>query len=230
MTAAAHATSVAGRLQAVRSRVRLACERVGRDPREVTLIGVTKGQPAAAIVEAAAGGLADFGENYVQEAVAKLDELTGQLAPLPHFHFIGHLQTNKARQVAGRFDLIHGVDSIRLVDALAAAANGSPVRMMLQVNIGEEPSKGGVSPTALPTLVAYAISQPGVELAGLMAIPPAVPEPDRARPYFRTMRQLAAELGLSALSMGMTGDFEVAIEEGATHIRVGRAIFGERTR
>jgi pyridoxal phosphate enzyme (YggS family) len=224
------------RIERVRTRTVAACDRVGRDPAEVTLIAVTKTRPAAVVAAACEAGIRDFGENYSQEALAKMQALAGgwpRLAPgqpdSPRFHMIGHLQTNKARACAGVFATLQGVDSEKLLLALARASNGrEPLRVMLQVNIGEEPAKHGVPARELGDLLTRARAVPGISVLGLMAIPPPAASPEDSRPYFRRMRELAEQHGLKALSMGMTDDFEVAIEEGATHIRVGRAIFGGR--
>lgn len=216
--------TIAARTEAVRERVELACQRAGRRSTEVTLIAVSKTWPAETVADATAAGLTDFGENRVQEAVAKMDEL-------PHdaltWHLIGHLQTNKVRAAAGRFAILHAVDSERLLHAVAANAR-EPQRVMIEVNVSGEATKFGVSPAGLERLLAAAATLPTVRVEGLMTVAPLAADPEASRPYFRSLRMLAEQHGLRALSMGMTGDFEVAIEEGATHIRVGRAIFGER--
>ncbi len=217
---------IASRLAAIHVRIRQACERSGRDPDSVTLIGVAKTQPLALIREAWEAGLRDIGENYIQEAVVKIDAMAP--GERPAFHFIGHLQTNKARLASGRFAILHGIDSERLLNALSAASSAAPQPIMLQVNLGDEASKHGVAPAALAGLVGHARSLPGIELRGLMTIPPASDDGLAGRPWFRDLHALAKTFGLEGLSMGMSGDFETAIEEGATHIRVGRAIFGER--
>jgi pyridoxal phosphate enzyme (YggS family) len=190
---------------------------------------VTKTWPAGTVLAALAAGLTDFGENRVQEGVAKAAEVTLQLgaAPLPRWHLVGHLQTNKVRAALGTFAILHTVDSERLLRAIDAAAS-QPVPVMIEVNIAAEPTKFGIAPEQLPGLLDAARGLPNVEVRGLMTVAPRVPEPEQARPAFRALRELARRHGLKELSMGMTEDFEVAIEEGATHIRVGRALFGER--
>jgi PLP dependent protein len=228
MTAVSDPGTVAERVAAVRARMAAACARAGRDPASVTLIGVSKTQPAAKIVEAWQAGATDYGENYVQEALPKIAEVRAVAGDGPRFHFIGHLQRNKAKAAVGPFAILQSVDSVRLLDALAAAAGDSRVSVMLQVNLAGEETKGGIAPGGLPELLAHARSLGPITVEGLMTVPPAAGA-EAARPYFRQLRGLAAEHGLSALSMGMSDDFEVAIEEGATHVRVGRAIFGERS-
>jgi pyridoxal phosphate enzyme (YggS family) len=220
------AQEVAANVAEVGSRIAAACARSGRAEGDVTLIGVTKGQPVEAIRAGLAAGLRDFGENYLQEALPKIEALE-DAAARPRFHFIGHLQSNKAKGAAGRFAILHGVDSPRLLRALANAAH-APIEVMLQVNIAAEATKHGVAPAELGALLAEARGLLHVRVTGLMTIPPPAAGPEASRPYFRALRELAREHGLEKLSMGMTDDFEVAIEEGATHVRVGRAIFGER--
>lgn len=218
---------VGANVAAVRARIAAACGRAGRAPAEVTLIGVTKGQPVEAILAGLATGLRDFGENYLQEAMAKLDALRHAGGGQARFHFIGHLQSNKAKGAAGSFAILHGVDSPRLLYALANAAH-APIEVMLQVNIAGEATKHGVAPRDVGALLAEARALSNIRVTGLMTIPPPATESEASRPHFRALRALAREHGLEKLSMGMTDDFEVAIEEGATHVRVGRAIFGER--
>lgn len=217
------------RLAAVRARIAGACGRAGRDPAEVTLVAVTKTWPAETVARALAAGLTDFGENRVQEGVAKAAEVTLQLgaAPLPRWHLVGHLQTNKVRAALGTFAILHAVDSERLLRAIDAVAS-QPVPIMIEINIAAEPTKFGIGPEQLPGLLDAARAMTGVEVRGLMTVAPRVPKPDDARPVFRALSELARRHGLKELSMGMTEDFEVAIEEGATYIRVGRALFGER--
>ncbi len=225
MTAAA-APALAANIERVRERIALACQRAGRRERDVTLIGVSKTHPAATVREAFAAGLRDFGENRVQEALPKQDE-AGEL-PGAAWHLIGHLQSNKVRAVAGRFAILHGIDSERTLRAVGNAAPGEPQRVFIEVNVAAEESKFGVAPAALLGLVEIARSLPAIRLEGLMTVAPMVPDAEQARPVFTELARLARDLDLPCLSMGMTGDFEVAIEQGATHVRVGRAIFGER--
>jgi pyridoxal phosphate enzyme (YggS family) len=196
-------------------------------PAGVTLVAVSKTQPAAAIREAYAAGQRDFGENYAQEWREKADALA-DLADL-RWHFIGALQTNKVRLLAGRVHAIHTVDRVELAREISKrfAAKGGAVRVFLEVNTGGEASKAGCAPDEAPALATAVRELPGLVLAGLMAIPPAAGDP---RPHFRLLRDLRDRLGLRELSMGMSADWRVAIEEGATVIRIGTAIFGERPR
>ena len=236
---------LAENLARVRERISLACERCRRDPRSVTLIGVTKTVEAAQVREAIALGVAELGENRVQEAVGKAEALA-QLA-LPEgrrvrWHLIGHLQTNKIRPAVRLFETIHSVDSARLAEALdrEAAAQGRRIDVFLQVNVSGEAAKFGCAPGDAAGLAERLAGCGHLRLRGLMTIPPAG-DAAQARPYFRMLRELRDALhqqlhagGRSAgeaplqLSMGMSEDFEVAIEEGADVIRVGTAIFGER--
>lgn len=216
----------AERLAAVRTRIGAACERARLDPASVTLIAVTKTWPASAVAEAWAAGIRDFGENRVQESAAKAAEVAA-IGIEPTWHLIGNLQTNKIRLALRTFDILHAVDSERLLRAIAAAAD-SPVRMMIEVNVSGEPTKHGIVPAELPRLLACAAAQPLVRVEGLMTVAPIVASAEEARPVFRRLRELATGHGLPCLSMGMSDDFEVAVEEGATHVRIGRALFGER--
>ena len=217
------------RLAAVRARIAGACGRAGRDPAKVTLVAVTKTWPAETVLAALAAGLTDFGENRVQEGAVKAAEvaLKSGTESKPRWHLVGHLQTNKVRAALGRFAILHAVDSERLLRAIDAAAS-QPVPVMIEVNVAAEPTKFGIAPEQLPGLLDAARWLPNVEVRGLMTVAPRVLEPEQARPVFRALRELARRHGLKELSMGMTEDFEVAIEEGATLIRVGRALFGER--
>ena len=207
--------SVRDRAEAIRARV----------PAGVTLVAVSKTQPAEAIREAYAAGLRDFGENYAQEWKAKADALA-DLADL-RWHFVGSLQTNKVKLLAGRVAYVHAVDRLELARELSKrwAALGKTVQVFLEVNTGGEESKGGCAPAEVEALAGAVRGLPGVELAGLMCIPPPEGDP---RPHFRTLRALRDRLGLRELSMGMSGDWEAAIEEGATFVRIGTALFGAR--
>ena len=228
---------LAGRWRAVAARVAAACERAGRSPAEVTIVAVSKTHPAEAVRAAAAAGARDFGENYAQELVAKQQACgeAGELAGA-RWHFIGRLQRNKARLVAGRVDLVHAVDSVELAEELARRAQGvgrtQPV--LVAVNVAGEATKGGVAPDAAAALAAAIAKLPGVRLEGLMTMPPPSEDPEASRGSFLALRalrdRLQQELGvaLPALSMGMSGDYEVAIACGATHVRIGTAIFGAR--
>ena len=227
---------IAARLAAVRERIARAANRARRDPAAVRLVLASKTQPSAAIRAAYAAGAREFGENYVQEAAAKqdaLDDLQGFKGPRDlRWHLIGHLQTNKARDAADRFALIHSLDSARLGLALGRARPAPPVRVLIEVNAAGEASKSGVAAAEVERLIEE--TRASVEILGLMTIPPPASDPERSRSHFVALRAMrdrlaaATGLALSELSMGMTDDFEVAIEEGATIVRVGRAIFGER--
>jgi pyridoxal phosphate enzyme (YggS family) len=217
---------VAANLERLNERIARACERSGRRPEDVTLVAVTKTVSADEIRAAYICGITNFGENRVQEAAAKINQLTG-LEPQPTWHMIGHLQTNKAKAAVELFDIIHSVDSVRLAGVLSRQASES-LPVLLEVNVSGESSKGGFTLAEVTPALAEVTSMPHLEIKGLMTVAPLVADPERVRPVFRWLRQLRDELGLEHLSMGMTDDFEVAIEEGATIIRVGRAIFGER--
>ena len=224
---------IAARLAAVRERIARAANRARRDPAAVRLVLASKTQPSAAIRAAYAAGAREFGENYVQEAATKQDALADlqDLEDL-RWHLIGHLQTNKARDAANRFALIHSLDSARLGLALGRARPAPPVRVLIEVNAAGEASKSGVAAAEVERLIEE--TRASVEILGLMTIPPPASDPERSRSHFVALRAMrdrlaaATGLALSELSMGMTDDFEVAIEEGATIVRVGRAIFGER--
>lgn len=212
-----------------------ACERAGRPVEAVTLIAVSKTWPAEAVVAAMRAGLTDFGENRVQEALAKQAAIRGLAReaglPEPAWHLVGHLQTNKARAASEAFAILHAIDSARLLEALAQSqtAGRGPVDIMIEVNVAGEATKFGVPTGEVHALVSAARATGAVRLLGLMTVAPRVDNPEQARPVFRELRRLAEGENLQCLSMGMTDDFEVAIEEGATHVRVGRALFGERS-
>lgn len=210
---------------AVDERVRAACQRAGRDRKEVTLVAVTKTFPAEAVTAAIAAGATDVGENKVQEARDKKPLARGSA----RWHLIGHLQSNKAKDAVRIFDVIQTIDSVSLAEKVgkAAVAAGKHVDVMLEVNIGREPQKAGVDPAEAASLAKEVSRIENLTLTGLMTIPPVGDEAS-SRKYFRELRALRDTLGLKELSMGMTDDFEVAIEEGATIVRVGRAIFGSR--
>jgi PLP dependent protein len=216
---------VAANVAEVKRRIALAAERVGRDPGSIVLIAATKKKPAAMVEAAIAAGVTDIGENYVQEAAAKQALVTHPA----RWHMIGHLQRNKAKRAVEMFDLIHTVDGIELGRALGtqAAVRQQPVRVLMEVNLGGELTKSGVEPEKLVGLAAALREVPCLSVEGLMSMPPPGP-PESSRPFFRRLRELRDELGLKELSMGMTTDFEVAVEEGATMVRVGTALFGER--
>ncbi|MGF1467474.1 MAG: YggS family pyridoxal phosphate-dependent enzyme [Sandaracinaceae bacterium] len=220
---------VAARLAAVRSRIAEACARAGRAPEDVVLVAVSKGHPAARIREAYAAGQRVFGENYVQDLVAKAEAL-GDLPDLA-WHFIGHLQRNKAKHVARLGATVETVDRVRLAEALDRAverAGAGPLPVLIQVNVGGEEQKSGCRPDDVAALAAAVRALPRLALQGLMTVPPLGEHPQHARPHFARLRALRDEAGLAALSMGMSADREVAVEEGATLVRVGTAIFGPR--
>ncbi|MEE8337081.1 MAG: YggS family pyridoxal phosphate-dependent enzyme [Dehalococcoidia bacterium] len=219
-------TTIIERLSAVRARIASACERAGRDPAAVTLVAVTKTHPLELVREAVEAGLSDLGENRAQEFVPKA-EAAAEQGLTPAWHFIGHLQRNKVRQVLPHAAVLHSVDSERLIAEIERRA-ARPLRCYLEVNVSGEASKAGIAPDALPSLLRAAADATNVELAGLMTVAPLVPDPEQVRPVFARLRELAQAHGLAGLSMGMTDDYAVAIEEGATVVRVGRAIFGER--
>ena len=213
-------------LARVRERIARAAERAGRRPADVLLIGVSKTVDVARIRAAVAAGVTALGENRVQEAKAKIAEL-GRPAT---WHLIGHLQTNKVKDALELFDVIHSLDRLELARELErrAAARGQVVEALLQVNVAAEPSKGGVGPDAVSEALDVVGKLAHVRVRGLMTIPPEVERAEDARPWFRRLRELAERHSLSELSMGMSGDFEVAVQEGATMVRVGTAIFGSR--
>lgn len=219
-------------LARLRTRIAAAARAAGRDPSAITLIGVTKGHPAAAARAALAAGLTDFGENLVQEAVPKVLEVND---PRATWHFIGALQSNKTRAVAAHFDWVHTVDRLKIARRLAAQRphHAPPLQVCLQVQIGDEPGKSGAAATELPALAAAVAALPQLVLRGLMCIPPEEDDPARQRQWFAELRRHRDALAarghrLDVLSMGMSGDFEQAIAEGATHVRIGTALFGPR--
>jgi pyridoxal phosphate enzyme (YggS family) len=219
--------SVAERLELVRGRIQEAARAAGREASEVELVAVSKRHSQDAIREAYAAGQRVFGENYVQEWVSKADALAAELPDL-RWHFIGHLQRNKARQVVQRGACLETLDSPRLALALARHVTGAPVSVFLQVNVGREAQKSGVLPDDLSQLVDVIRGEERLRLEGLMTVPPADPNPEAVRPHFAELAALAKRHGLRSLSMGMSADLEVAVAEGATHVRVGTAIFGPR--
>ena len=220
------ATGIAQRLSEVRARVAAACEREGRNPSEVTIVGVSKTQPAEAVAEAVAAGLIDLGENRAQELLPKA-EAAEALGVRPRWHFIGHLQRNKVRDVLPHIAVLHSLDSERLAEEIERRAT-RPLVCYVEINVATEASKEGVAPSGLSRLLSFARSCENVQVAGLMTVAPQAADPEDVRPVFRTLRALAREHGLAGLSMGMTEDYPVAIEEGATVVRIGRAIFGAR--
>lgn len=220
------------RLQAVRDRIAAAAASAGRNVDSVTLLAVSKGQPAQLIRAAAAAGLTDMGESYLAEAAGKMEAL----ADLPlTWHFIGRLQANKTRHVAERFAWVHGLDRLKIAERLSAQRpyHAPALNVCIQVSLAGEATKGGVPPTELPELAAAVTALPRLALRGLMCVPPEETDPARQRAWFAKLRTLqeslnAGGLRLDSLSMGMSGDFEAAIREGATWVRIGTAIFGPR--
>lgn len=223
---------IATRLADLRERIARAAARAGRQPGEVAIVGVAKRHPAEAIAAAARAGLTDVGESYAQEMAAKMDVLPG--APVA-WHFIGRLQRNKVKQVVGRAALVHAVDSIELAREIArrAAERGLVQRILVAVSAAGEAQKTGVDPAAAGALLDEIAGLPALEVQGLMTMPPWPESPEDSRPYFRDLRRIRDDLArpgrpLPHLSMGTTGDLEVAVEEGATLVRVGTALFGPR--
>lgn len=223
---------LAANLAAIQQRISAACARAGRDPRGITLLAVSKTHPPETIAALAGHGQVLFGENKIQEAKAKIPHCPGHL----RWHFIGHLQSNKCRDAVELFGMIQSVDSLALARELnkraEQAAKSMPI--LLEINVAGEASKFGYPPEQMFAELAELNALPRLEIHGLMSIPPFAPVPEKARPYFQRLRELKARaeqaLGapLPELSMGMSGDFEIAIEEGATMVRVGTALFGER--
>jgi PLP dependent protein len=228
--------AIPDRLAEVRARIARAAARAGRDPSSVRLVAVSKTFSADHVRAAAAAGQADFGENKVQEALGKIDAVAN--ASL-RWHLIGHLQTNKAKKAAARFAVIQSVDSVALVEKVSdgAAAADRVVEVLIQVDLAGEATKFGATEDELPAIIRATQSTTAIRMIGLMAIPPAVDDPEEARPYFSRLRSVRDRLlergaptaSLRELSMGMSHDFEVAVEEGATIVRIGSAIFGARS-
>jgi len=216
--------TLAERLEAVETRIANACARAGRRREEILLLAVTKVFPASVIRHAWDLGLREFGENYVQEFETKAAEVSTLAGA--RFHLIGHLQSNKSRRAAELFQLIQTVDSPKLARRLGECA--SPLDVMIEVKLSPEESKYGCDPAGLSALIDVIGSQSNLTLSGLMTMPPWSDDPEQTRPYFRQLRLLADRHGLNGLSMGMSHDLEAAIEEGATIIRIGTALFGSR--
>jgi pyridoxal phosphate enzyme (YggS family) len=223
---------IADNVRRVRERIAAAAARAGRSGGDVELLAATKGRSVAEIEEAVSAGVRAIGENRVQEAAAKFPALRGRVS----MHMIGHLQRNKVRNALGIFDLIHSVDSVRLAEEIEreAARAGGAARVLIEVNVSGEDQKFGVAPDGLPALLDAAAGLAHIRVEGLMAMAPFSEDAEASRPFFRRLRRLAAEAArkerprveMRRLSMGMTQDFETAVEEGATIVRVGAAIFG----
>ena len=233
---AAAAEALQTRLDEVRRKISAAAEKSGRDPATITLVAVSKTHPAAVVRDAINLGLADFGENRVQEAEDKIGAIGRSAA---RWHLIGHLQANKVRRAVKLFDVIHSLDSVSLAQRLDRAcveSNREELQVLIQVDLAGETTKSGIAATELPELAKVVSECSRLKLMGLMLLPPYFEDPENVRPFFYRLRNLRDELqgaglfagGSGELSMGMTHDFEVAIEAGATILRVGTAIFGER--
>ena len=226
--------SIRENIEGIQARIAAACARVGRNPAEVRLVAVSKTKPAALIEEAAAAGQRLFGENYVQEFADKAEQVR---APV-EWHFIGALQSNKVKYLRGKVTMIHSLDRLSLAEEINRqwAKLDRPVDVLLEVNLGDESSKAGTGAEEAIELVRRVAELPFLRLRGLMALPPWLDDPEEVRPYFRRLREVARRIealkipgvSMAELSMGMSNDFEVAIEEGATLVRVGTAIFGGR--
>ena len=217
--------SVAANLDLVRQRIADACARAGREPSQVTLIAVSKSFPFASIAEAAACGHRQFGENRVREGLTKIEQ-TAQLEADINIHLIGHLQRNKARH-AGKFASIQSVDTVRLAEAISRRLDRE-LPILLEVNVGQESTKHGFMVEEVATALEQIRALPHLRVDGLMTVAPEVVDPEDVRPVFDALRRQAEQLHLPELSMGMTNDYAVAIEEGSTMVRIGRAIFGDR--
>ena len=227
---------IAANIAAIRKRIDAACKRADRNPGEVRLIAVSKVKPAEQIEAAFASGQQLFGESYVQEFRDKSPEVQSPV----EWHYLGGLQSNKVKYLRGKVAMIHSVDRLSLAEEISRQWQkiDQPINILLQVNIGEEEQKSGCTPANLETLLRKVAALPQLQVCGLMCLPPYCDNPEDVRPYFRRMRELAEQIeqlnlpavAMRELSMGMSGDFEVAVEEGATLVRVGTAIFGERVR
>ncbi len=221
-------------LETVQNNINEACKRVGRDPSEVTLIAVSKTKPVEVLQEAYDAGVRVFGENKVQELTSKMDQLPDDI----HWHMIGHLQRNKVKYIAGRVELIHSVDTFRLAEEIniQAKKRGIIIPILVEINIGNEETKFGIRAEDTLELVRQTAQLDGVSIKGLMTIAPYVVDSEENRPLFHKIRDLSIDIrnenihnvSMDILSMGMTNDYEVAVEEGATMVRVGTGIFGER--
>jgi PLP dependent protein len=226
--------SVEENIRRIRETIAETAEKSGRSPSSVRLMAVTKTVDENRILQAIEAGVDLFGENYIQEAKRKIESIGKQV----QWHMIGHLQTNKTRTAVGLFEMIHSIDRIELAQELnkRATATGPPLKILIEVNVSGEKTKNGVSPADILNLVRDISALPRISVQGLMTMPPYFDDPEEARPYFRKLRELREiiesekmpRVEMNELSMGMTGDYGVAIEEGATIVRIGRAIFGER--
>jgi PLP dependent protein len=229
--------TIVDRVAEVRNRLKAACERSGRHPSEVTLVAASKTRSVSEMLEACAAGVGDFGENYVQELLAKREAIDKAASGCVSWHIIGHLQRKKVKLLRPAPALIHSLDSLALAEEIdrRAAEAGERQAVLIEVNVGGEETKSGVTPAEARTLSQAVLELPHLQLQGLMAMPPYSEDPEASRPHLRRLRELALELagelppgGMQHLSMGMSGDWEVAVEEGATLIRLGTALFGSR--
>ncbi|MCM1190965.1 MAG: YggS family pyridoxal phosphate-dependent enzyme [Butyrivibrio sp.] len=221
-------------INVVKKEIAEACGKVGREKEDVTLIAVSKTKPVEALLEAYEAGARDFGENRVQELMEKIPVMPGDV----RWHMIGHLQRNKVKYIVGKVWMIHSVDSLELAEEISreAVKRQVTVRILLEVNVAEEISKFGVTVQEACSLAEAVAKLPGIQVQGLMTIAPYVEDPEENRTYFRKLKQLSVDIynknidniNMNVLSMGMTGDYSVAVEEGATYVRVGTGIFGER--
>ena len=234
------AVNVKENLEAVRDRIRRACERSGRSADSVTLVAVSKTKPVELMMEAYDAGVRDFGENKVQEMLSKMEAMPGDI----RWHLIGHLQTNKVKQVVGKAHMIHSVDSVKLAEMISkeSVKQGIITRILMEINIAKEESKFGIKPEDAPETALAIARLPGLELRGLMCVPPYVDVSEKNRTFFCDLHNILVDIkektvhniegfgltGFTELSMGMSGDFETAVEEGADYVRVGSSIFGER--
>ncbi|MBM9615400.1 YggS family pyridoxal phosphate-dependent enzyme [Desulfobulbus rhabdoformis] len=226
---------ISDNLRQIKANIATAANKAGRDPQTVKLVAVSKYVPIERIQEAVDAGQRLFGENYLQEAAEKIERLQGDIS----WHFIGHLQSNKAKQAASLFPMVETVDRLKIARALDNQASqlGKELSILIQVNVGREAQKSGVLPEEAPTLLRAIQAETNLKVCGLMTMPPFFDAPEKSRPFFRQLKELADELASKRLftdnshvelSMGMSGDYEVAIEEGATIVRVGTALFGSR--
>ncbi|RMD45629.1 MAG: YggS family pyridoxal phosphate-dependent enzyme [Aquificota bacterium] len=222
-------------VQKIKNKIKEAAKKVNRNPEDIILLAASKTQPVEKIVEAYEAGIRYFGENRVQEGMKKIDILKDKISDI-HWHLIGGLQTNKAKYAVKYFEMIHSLDRKELADEIDKRAKkiGKVQPVLIEVNVGEEKTKYGVKPKALKELFEYSLKKENIKILGLMCIPPYFEDKEKSRPYFASLRKMKENLerefgvNLPHLSMGMSHDFDVAIEEGATIVRIGTAIFGER--
>ena len=230
--------SIRNRIEAVQSKIEAICDRVGRDSNEITFIAVTKGHGIEKVIETLNNGITDLGENKSQELLFKQQQLTYQQTK-PNWHFLGHLQSNQVKKSVTKIDTLHSLDSTSLITAISKHRldakikkqidpDSSPLKCFIEVNIANEPQKSGIHKNQIELLLSHAENSKEILVEGLMTIAPYYEEIERTRPIFQELRELADNFDLKQLSMGMSRDFEIAIEEGATAIRLGTTLFGER--